>query len=63
MPPTKQDQSTENLIRRAEAAEDVATLKDVLVETLTLLMMVCVAHYRDTILTVGLGLLAGSPAI
>lgn len=40
MSPTKQDQSTENLIRRAEAAQDVAALKDVLVETLTLLMMV-----------------------
>lgn len=33
------DQSTENLIRRAEAAQDVTALKDVLVETLTLLMM------------------------
>jgi len=40
MSPTKQDQSTENLIRRAEAAQDVTALKDVLVETLTLLMMV-----------------------
>ena len=40
MPPAKQDQSIENLIRRAEAAQDVATLKDVLAETLTLLMMV-----------------------
>ncbi|HRD50190.1 MAG TPA: hypothetical protein PL166_11420 [Candidatus Contendobacter sp.] len=32
-----QDQSIENLIHRAEAAQDVAALKDVLVETLTLL--------------------------
>lgn len=40
MSPTKQDKSTENLIRRAEAAQDVTALKDVLVETLTLLMMV-----------------------
>ena len=34
-----QDQSIESLIRRAEAAEDLAALQDVLVETLTLLMM------------------------
>jgi hypothetical protein len=35
-----QEQSTENLIRRAEAAQDDAALKDVLVETLTLLAIV-----------------------
>ena len=38
--PRHPDQSTENLIRRTEAAQDVAALKDVLAETLTLLMMV-----------------------
>ena len=34
------DQSTENLIRHATAAQDVAALREVLTETLTLLMMV-----------------------
>ncbi|CDH46132.1 hypothetical protein [Candidatus Contendibacter odensensis] len=40
MPRQLQDQSTENLIRRTEAAQDEAALKDVLVETLTLLAIV-----------------------
>lgn len=39
MPPIKPDQSIENLIRRAEVAQDEAALKDVLIETLTLLAM------------------------
>ncbi len=39
MPRQSQDQSIENLIRRAEAAQDEAALKDVLAETLTLLAM------------------------
>lgn len=34
------DQSIENLLRRAEATQDVAAFKDVLVEALTLLMTV-----------------------
>ncbi len=34
-----QDQSTEDLIRRIEAAQDQAALKEVLVETLTLITM------------------------
>ncbi len=39
MPRQPQDQSTENLIRHAEVAQDTAALKDVLIETLTLLAM------------------------
>ena len=39
MQPSLPEQSTENLIRRAEAAPDQAALKEVLVETLTLLAM------------------------
>lgn len=41
-----QDQSINNLIRRAEAAQDTAALKDVLAEALTLLAIV-----RDDIRT------------
>ncbi|MBK8899207.1 MAG: hypothetical protein IPP10_11960 [Candidatus Competibacteraceae bacterium] len=39
MQPSPSERSTENLIRRAEAAPDQAALKEVLVETLTLLAM------------------------
>ena len=40
MPRQPQDQSIENLTRRTEAAQDAAALKEVLVETLTLLAIV-----------------------
>ena len=46
MPHPLQDHSTEDLIRRTETAQDVAALKEVLVETLTLLAIV-----RDDIRT------------
>lgn len=40
MPRPPQDHSIENLIHRAEAAEDAAAVRDVLAETLTLLAIV-----------------------
>lgn len=39
MSPNLRDQSTENLIRLAKAAQDQAALKDILIETLALLGM------------------------
>lgn len=46
MPHSLQDQSIENLIHRADAAQDTAALREVLAETLTLLAII-----RDDIRT------------